>query len=156
MTKNEYAERITALQPRLFKTALIYTGSEYAADEILAETIYKGLKNIKKLKNDDAFDGWIKRVLINECHTAYRYGKKFQFVDELPETATENFDALPLKDALSRLPKNLKDVVLIKYFWGCTIFETAKILNISQGTAATRLRKALELLKLDLGEEEKI
>ena len=144
VTKNEYAERITALQPRLFKTALIYTGSEYAADEILAETIYKGLKNIKKLKNDDAFDGWIKRVLINEC------------VDELPETATENFDALPLKDALSRLPKNLKDVVLIKYFWGCTIFETAKILNISQGTAATRLRKALELLKLDLGEGEKI
>ena len=55
VTKNEYAERITALQPRLFKTALIYTGSEYAADEILAETIYKGLKNIKKLKNDDAF-----------------------------------------------------------------------------------------------------
>ena len=93
MTKNEYAERITALQPRLFKTALIYTGSEYAADEILAETIYKGLKNIKKLKNDDAFDGWIKRVLINERHTAYRYGKKYKSVDELPETATENIDA---------------------------------------------------------------
>lgn len=154
MTENEYAEKITALRQRLFKTAFIYTGNESAADEILAETIYKGFKNIKKLKNDEAFDGWIKRVLINECHNTYRYGKKFRCIDELPETAEESFDALPLKDAIGRLPKELKDAVLIKYFWGCTVSETAKILEIPQGTAATRIRKALNILKLDLGEEE--
>ena len=32
--------------------------------------------------------------------------------------------------------------------------ETAAALNMPQGTAATRQRRALELLRLELGEEE--
>ncbi len=72
-------------------------------------------------------------------------------MDELPETAAEEFDRLPLRDAIDRLPKELKDVVILRYFSDFTIAETARLLHIPQGTAATRQRKALKLLRLELG-----
>lgn len=68
----------------------------------------------------------------------------------------ENFDSLPLKDAIQRLPKELKEVVILRYFIGFTLIETAEALKIPQGTAATRQRKALQLLKLELGEEASV
>ena len=74
-------------------------------------------------------------------------------VDELPETAAEAFDALPLREAVARLPRELRAVVVLRYFQGLTLAETAQALDIPPGTVSTRQRKALSLLKLHLTEE---
>ena len=63
------------------------------------------------------------------------------------------YDRLPLKEAVERLPEPLRAVVILRYFTGYTQAETAAALEIPQGTVATRQRRALELLRLDLGEE---
>ena len=73
---------------------------------------------------------------------------------ELPETAQEAFDALPLREAVGRLPRELKDVIILRYFTGLTLAETARTLDIPQGTVVTRQRKALRLLRLELTEGE--
>ena len=44
-------------------------------------------------------------------------------------------------------------MVILRYFAGYTQAETAAALNIPQGTVATRQRRALALLRLELGEE---
>ena len=83
----------------------------------------------------------------------YRIALLYLGNEEFPESAAEEFDSLPLKDAISRLPKELKEIVVLRYFSGYTLKETAEILDIPQGTAATRQRRALSLLRLELGEE---
>ena len=70
-----------------------------------------------------------------------------------PETAAEAFDALPLREAVARLPRELRAVVVLRYFQGLTLAETAQALDIPPGTVSTRQRKALSLLKLHLTEE---
>ena len=45
------------------------------------------------------------------------------------------------------------DVIILRYFAGYTLTETAETLKIPQGTAATRQRRALKLLRLELEEE---
>ena len=72
---------------------------------------------------------------------------------ELPETAQEQFDALPLKEAISKLPRQLKDVILLRYFSGLTLEETAQVLDIPRTTVSTRQKKALTLLRVELTEE---
>ena len=62
----------------------------------------------------------------------------------------EEFDALPLKEALRRLPKDLRDVIALRYFTGLTLEETAQALDIPRGTVSTRQKKALSLLRLEL------
>lgn len=153
MTKEEFAQRIEAIRHRLFRTAFGYLGSEAAALDAVDEAVYKALCGCKKLRQEAYFDTWITRILINECYNELRRRKRLVPLEELPEAAQAEFDALPLKEALRKLPKELRDVVVLRFFSGCTVEETAGILEIPYGTAATRQRKALKLLRLELGEE---
>lgn len=153
MTKEEYAGRIEPVRMKLYKTALLYMGNESQAIDALDEAIYKGLCNRKKLRQTEYFDTWMTRIVINECYNELRRQKRFRPLDELPETASCEYDSLSLKEALRRLPKDLKDVVILRYFLGYTLDETAATLQIPPGTVSTRQRKALNLLRLELSEE---
>ena len=154
MNMHEYASRVETIQNKLFRTAVLYLGSESAAEEALDEAVYRGLKNCKSLRDSALFDTWMTRIVINACCDEHRRRKREQSWEELPETAAEAFDALPLREAIRRLPKELKELVVLRYFSGFTLKESAEILEIPQGTAATRERRALKLLRLELTEEE--
>ncbi len=132
----------------------MYLGSEAAALDAVDEAVYKGLLSFKKLREPEYFGTWMMRILINECKTELRRRKCTLAVPELPEAAVEVFDALPIRDAVSRLPKELKEPIILRYFSGFTTAETAAALKLPQGTAATRLRRALKLLRLNFSEEE--
>lgn len=153
MTDNEFATKIESIRGKLYKMAMLYMGNHTLALDVLDEAIYKALCSHKKLKSSEFFDTWITRIVINECYNELRRQKKICPIEELPETAIQEYDSLPLKEAIRRLPKDLKDVVILRYFSGFTLVETAQMLQIPQGTAATRQRKALQLLRLELQEE---
>ena len=153
MNNEEFGKRIKNIRLRLYKTALLYLGSEAFALDAVDEAVYKALCSYKKLRQPEYFDTWITRILINECYNELRRQKRFRPIDELPESSVEVFDTLPLKEAIRRLPRELKEVLILRYFAGYTLIETAETLQIPQGTVATRQRKALKVLKLELSEE---
>lgn len=154
MTETEYCARAEALKPRLYRTALLYLGGESAAVDAVDEAVYKGLLSYGRLRQEEFFSTWMGRILINVCTDELRRRKRELAVEALPETAAEEFDALPLKEAIQRLPAELRQVVVLRYFTGLTLAQTARALGIPQGTAASRQRRALALLKLELTEEE--
>lgn len=156
MTNDEFARRIEHIRLKLYKTALLYLGSETAAMDVLDEAVYKALRNIRRLRQPEYFDTWITRILINECHNENKRRKRFQPLDEVPEPAAKDFDSLPLREAIQHLPRELKEVVILRYFAGYTLAETAEALQIPQGTAATRQRRALKLLRLELETEKEV
>ena len=155
MTEQEYIRRAEALKERLYRTAVLYLGGESAAVDAVDEAFYKGFCAYKKLRQPEFFDTWLTRILINVCNSELRRRKRELSMDELPETAQEQFDALPLKEALRRLPKGLREVIVLRYFTGLTLEETARALDIPRGTVSTRQKKALELLRLDLTDDQK-
>lgn len=154
MTETEYAARADTAKETLYRTALLYLRSPTLALEAVDETVYKGFQAFRKLREDRYFDTWLTRILINVCHNELRRHRRELAMEELPETAREEFDTLPLRDAVGRLPRALKEVILLRYFTGLTLSETAQTLGIPQGTAATRQRRALALLRLELTDEE--
>lgn len=155
MTQQEYINRAEGLKERLYRTAVLYLGSESAAVDAVDEAVYKGFFAYRKLRQPEFFDTWLTRILINVCNTELRRRKRELCVEELPETAQEQFDALPLKDALRRLPRNLREVIVLRYFTGLTLEETAHALGIPRGTVSTRQKKALALLRLELSDDRK-
>lgn len=154
MTEQEYALRADGLKDKLYGMAYLYLGSPSLAVDAVDEAVYKGLRAHRKLREEGYFDTWLTRILINVCNAELRRHKREVSMAELPETAQEAFDALPLKDAVGRLPKDLKDVIILRYFSGLTLAETARALDIPQGTAVTRQRRALQLLRLELTDGE--
>ena len=47
-------------------------------------------------------------------------------------------------------------MVILRFFADRTLAETAECLKLPVGTVSTRQRKALQLLRLELGEEENV
>ena len=153
MKHDEFAARLEPLRHKLYKTALLYLGSESPALDAVDEAVYKGLKSCWKLRQPEYFDTWLTRILINVCYDELRRRKRFVPLEDLPEESAEEYDGLPLREALGKLPEQLREVVILRYFTGYTLEETARALGIPRGTAATRQRKALQLLRLELSEE---
>ena len=154
LTELDYLERAEALQGKLYGIALLTLGGEAAAIDAVDEAVYKGYRNYRKLRQPQYFETWLIRILINVCRDELRRRKRELAVETLPETAGDAYDTLPLKEAIRRLPEPLRDVIILRYFTGLTLEETAAALSIPRGTVATRQRKALSLLKLDLMAEE--
>ena len=151
----EFAARVEALRQRLYRTAYLYLGGEADALEAVDEAVYQALRGLRKLRRPELFDTWLTRILINACHHELRRRKRLAGQEALPDAAgPDAYDRLPLKEAVARLPEDLRTVVILRYFTGYTQAETAEALSIPQGTVATRQRRALALLRLELGEEE--
>ena len=157
MDQETFAARVQALRRRLYRTAYLYLGSEADALEAVDEAVYQALRALKKLREPEHFETWLTRILLNECHRELRRRKRVAGEDALPDTAgPDAYAALPLKEAVRRLPEELRAVVILRFFTGYTQAETAAALDIPQGTVATRQRRALALLRLELGEEESL
>lgn len=155
MDQQEFADRTEAIKTRLYRTAYLYLGSEADALEAVDETVYRALRRLKQLQTPAFFETWITRILINTCQDELRRRRRFHpgGADALPDTAgPDDYEHLPLREAVRRLPEELRSVVILRFFSGYTQAETAAALNIPQGTAATRQKRALALLKLELGE----
>ena len=153
MDEKTFAARLEPLRLRLYKTAVLYLYSESLAIDAVDEAVYKGLRSCRSLRQPEYFETWLTRILINVCHDQLRRQKRFVPLEDAATLTADDFDSLPLKEAIRRLPKPLRDVVILRYFTDCTLAETAEILGIPPGTAATRQRKALQLLRLELSEE---
>ena len=157
MDHETFAARVQALRGRLYRTAYLYLGSEADALEAVDEAVYQALRALKKLRQPEFFDTWITRILLNECHKELRRRKQLAPEEALPETAgSDAYDGLPLKEAVRRLPEDLRAVIILRFFVGLSQAETAAALEVPQGTVATRQRRALQLLRLELGEEENV
>ena len=147
MDQQEFADRTEAIKTRLYRTAYLYLGSEADALEAVDETVYRALRRLKQLQTPALFETWITRILINTCQDELRRRRRFH------PGGPDDYEHLPLREAIRRLPEELRSVVILRFFSGYTQAETAAALNIPQGTAATRQKRALALLKLELGEE---
>jgi RNA polymerase sigma factor (sigma-70 family) len=156
MTELELMDRAQQVKNRLYRTALLYLGSQSAAVDAVDEAVYRAFLARHKLRQPEFFTTWITRILINVCNNELRRRGREQAMAELPETAAEQFDSLPLRDAVERLPRDLRAVVVLRYFSGYTLAETAAALDLPPGTVSTRQRKALSLLRLELGDEKEV
>ncbi|AFM00198.1 RNA polymerase sigma factor, sigma-70 family [Desulfitobacterium dehalogenans ATCC 51507] len=153
--KKTYVAFITDYKSMMYRIAFGYLGDEAKALEAVDEAVYLGYVHRKELREPSFFKTWLTRILINECYRILRMGKREVIMEVLPEQG-QSFPegTLSIKLAVQALPEDLRKVIVLRYFGGYTIADTALILGIPEGTVATRSRKALKILRVELSEEE--
>ena len=156
MKDADYFSRIEPLKEQLYRVAYLYLGSESAAVDAVDEAVYRGYLKRRSLRREAYFSTWLTRILINVCLDELHRRQRETPVEILPERAETPYDALPLQEALDRLPEDLRSVIALRYFGGFTLAETAQALGLPEGTVSSRQRRALQLLKLHLTDDEEV
>ncbi|MCI6275788.1 MAG: sigma-70 family RNA polymerase sigma factor [Clostridium sp.] len=142
----------------IYKVAKGILNSEDDVEDAIQNTVIKVFENIKTLKQDEFFETWMIRILINECNNIMRKNKRvLQFQESLVvENYDDIYEKLDLINAIASLNNELKIITRLYYFEDMSTVEIAKILNIPEGTVRSRLARAREKLKKQMIERNEI
>lgn len=155
LSESEFIERMEKQKQTLYRIAYGYLRSETLAVDAVDEAVYQGFIHRKQVKQPEYFETWLTRILIHECIRVLSKGKKVVPADQSPEKCVPSGEeASLLYMAVDSLDDACKKVILLRYFGGYTIAETANILNMPEGTVATRTRQALQALRVELDDGE--
>lgn len=146
--------------PRLEAVArLILRDSERAKDAV-QETLIRAWRDLPGLRDPAAFDTWLHRLLVRACVDA---GREQQRILKLTARVIEHpvvGDALTrlaardeMEHAFSRLEREQRAILALRYYADLSLPETARVLGIPLGTAKSRLHRSLGALQaaLDAG-----
>ena len=158
MDKKEFADRVHAMQERLYRLAYGQLREEQDRRDAVQEAILKAWQSRERLRDEAYFETWLVRILINECHNIQRAGRRIFPVERLPEQpyVEENMEGSDeeLREAILALPMKLRLPVMLHYIEGYTTEEAGRILHVPVGTVRSRLKKARELMKAELDGKE--
>lgn len=147
-----FAELIETYKVDLYKTAYaILNNNEDAADAI-QNTILICFEKIQDLREAKYFKTWMTRILINECKQIIREHEKrclledYQEVSYTKESEDISIEQVEFRELLRYLDEKYRVVVVLYYAQNYRVREIAKLLEISENTVKTRLKRAREQL----------
>jgi len=148
----------------MFATCLRYVGNSMEAEEVLLSGFLKVFQQLPNFKREGSFEGWIRRIMINESLTLLR--KRKDFYHESVETARHLADvyshidnvlgAEELLKLIDKLPDGYKTVFNLYAVEGYGHKEIAEMLGISEGTSKSQLNRARTMLKELLQQSEQL
>lgn len=155
MDLSEFSFRVRALERKLYKTAICILKNDMDACDAVQNALLKAWENLNKLKNEEFFDTWLTRILINECKMLIRTVSKYR-EDELTDAvpAPEGAEN-EIESALNAIEEKYRVPLVLYHINGYSVEETACILNVPAGTIKTRLSRGRTKLKALLESEEK-
>ena len=131
-----------------------YVGAGPLAEDVLMEGFMKVFTKIDLFQEKGSFEGWIRRIMVNESLMALRKEGKIKFQDtdfgyEIGE-AEEAFTNLQLEEInklIESLPLGYKTIFNLYAIEGYSHQEIAKMLGIQEGTSKSQLSRARGLLQ---------
>lgn len=117
------------------------------AEDILVEAMFKVLTNIEKFKGEGSFEGWVRRIVVNEALMFLRRQQHTthigEWVQNLEEAGSYNIahelQAQDILHLLGKLPQGYRTVFNLYVIEGYKHREIAEILGISINTSKSQL-----------------
>lgn len=134
-----------------------YMRDEYTTQAVVNEGFFRVFTNLKSLKEDHLFEGWMKRIFINTCLEELKKSKK-NLTDDLPDETTfsapklenealANLAADELLELVKQLPNQMRTVFNLYVVDGFNHREISAQLCISEGTSKFHLSHARSALQ---------
>jgi RNA polymerase sigma-70 factor (ECF subfamily) len=142
----------------LFRFAMSLTKNRAEAEDLLQDSVVKGLQAYSNFERGSNFKAWIFMILMNAFRSRYRQRMREKEIplENLPELASlgeEVFDFIlkqEVLDALNSLPETFRASVLLVDMEGLSYREAARALDCPAGTLMSRLNRGRALLKIKL------
>jgi RNA polymerase sigma factor (sigma-70 family) len=141
--------------PKMLAICKRYISDEMEAEDAMVEGFMKIFGKIDSFKLEGSFEGWMKRIMVNEALMLLRSKKKEGFsmsieqiqVAEEPQYFENNLAVDDLLNLVASLPTGFRTVFNLYAIEGYAHAEIAEMLNISEGTSKSQLSRARVILQ---------
>lgn len=125
------------------------------AEDICQETFLKLLEHLDEYRHYGKLQNYLYVIAGNKCKDFYKK-KKPLYLDEITvneiskEQLPAESDTVLMKELVHQLPKELEEVIILRFYQELKYQDIAKILKISASLAKHRVKKAVRLLRDEL------
>jgi len=166
--REAFGEIVRRWERKIFALCFGMLGREDDARDAAQETFIAAYRNLANFRGEAKVSSWLHRIAVNQCLTTKRRAKtrSEEFLDDddgseervfiapmhnSPSRKAEQGERLKLvRTAVSSLPTELRQVVVMKEFEDMTFQEISETLEIPLSTVKSRLYTALKQLKMKL------
>lgn len=149
--------------PRLLRTLRLYVGDEEIARDLAQEALATACSRWRKVRKMDAPGPWVNKVALNLARSYFRRKRAEWRANErvdrgaVEARAPEPELEIVVRDAVAQLPERQKRALILRYFVGMSVSETADAMQCPEGTVKRLSHKAIGNLRdrgfVDLSEE---
>jgi len=134
--------------PRMLSVCRRYFSNIHEAEDAMIKSFLKVFINLKNYENTGSFEGWIKRIVVNECIDQLRKSKieTTEFPDYFVEQSyldiDNTYELEQIQYYIDKLPTGCKMVFNLYVVEGYKHQEISEMLHISIGTSKSQLSYA--------------
>jgi RNA polymerase sigma factor (sigma-70 family) len=163
--RDAFAELVARSLGRLTSLARMVLRDEYAAQDAVQEAFIEAWRSLPGLREPDAFEGWLRRLLMRACFRAIRKNKRLGTLEIQLTPGDEPAIAglerqLDLHDqlerGLARLSTELRAAVVLVYYLDLPYVEAAQAMGVPLGTMKSRLNRATQVLRAELEADDRV
>ena len=139
--------------PKMLSVCRQYVKDVHTAEDMMITAFMKVFANLKNFEHKGSFEGWIRRIMVNECISFIRAQKKVSFLeDEYYKEDTFNniesgFSVDDIQSLIDNLPEGYKMIFNLYAIEGYKHKEIAEMLGINEGTSKSQLSHARRILQ---------
>lgn len=143
----------TKFSPKMLSVCRQYIKDIHQAEDIMITAFMKVFTNLKNFQHKGSFEGWIRRIMVNECISFIRVYKKLKYSEEENyfEESFNNiesqFSIADIQYLIDSLPDGYKMVFNLYAIEGYKHQEIASMLGINEGTSKSQLSHARKMLQ---------
>ena len=153
-----FAQLVRERIARLDAAARLILHDPELARDAVQEALVGAWRDLPGLRDPDRFDAWIHRITVRSCLGILRRRRRRVIEVELTSSADVPLgdigsfivDRDEVERALRRLDPDQRAVVVVHFFLGLPLPETAEALGIPLGTVKSRLHRSLAAMRADL------
>ncbi|MGN7810724.1 RNA polymerase sigma factor [Flavobacterium johnsoniae] len=142
--------------PKMLSVCRQYIKDIQLAEDVMITAFMKVFTNLKNFEHKGSFEGWIRRIMVNECISYLRVQKKVKFAEDeffVEESFNEidsQFTVEQIQYLIDALPDGYKMVFNLYAIEGYKHNEIAKMLGINEGTSKSQLSHARKMLQTQI------
>jgi RNA polymerase sigma-70 factor (ECF subfamily) len=168
--QNAFAQLVTGYRDKIYNLGYRMLGHREEAEDITQETFLHIYRALDSFRLGERFSPWIYKIASNLCLDRLRRlrrgvtsldapvspdGDAPQQVADWSQAPERMYEASEMRadtqQAIDSLPPKYRVVVVLRHLHDMAYDEMAKVLGIPQGTVKTRLFRAREILRRQLG-----
>jgi len=146
--------------PKMLGICRQYIKDLHLAEDVMITAFMKVFTNLKNFENKGSFEGWIRRIMVNECISYIRVQKKVSFledefyVEDTFNNVDSHFNVDDIQSLIDSLPDGYKMVFNLFAIEGFKHQEIAKMLGINEGTSKSQLSHARKMLQEQINKQK--